>query len=184
MNQIPHHCGSMYAMGGNQAALCEPLAYLKREHGPLHQQMDAFAREAAEIGRDPAIADWSNQLEGLKEKVEAFVAELDPHSEREEGTLFPMMAKYIGRQVGPIAVMEYEHETAKQNLKLFLQAVEQTKGPVGGEQAVEIASYALSAHAILKDHFMKEENVLFPMAENMLNAEEKDELSRAYGLRG
>ncbi|WP_249179138.1 hemerythrin domain-containing protein [Brevibacillus sp. NL20B1] len=165
--------------GRAQVALCEPLAQLKREHGPLREQMDAFAREAAEIGADQETTDWTAQLAALKQKVEAFVRELDPHSEREEGALFPLMAKYIGRQMGPIAVMEYEHELAKQNLKKFLEAVEQLEGTADAGRAKEIASYALQAHAVLTDHFMKEENVLFPMAENMLNAEEKAELSRA-----
>jgi len=179
MEQMPHHCGHMMSEGRAQVALCEPLAQLKREHGPLREQMDAFAREAAEIGADQETTDWTAQLAALKQKVEAFVRELDPHSEREEGALFPLMAKYIGRQMGPIAVMEYEHELAKQNLKKFLEAVEQLEGTADAGRAKEIASYALQAHAVLTDHFMKEENVLFPMAENMLNAEEKAELSRA-----
>jgi len=34
----------------------------------------------------------------------------------------------------------------------------------------------------LTDHFVKEENVLLPMAENMLSTEEKEELGRAIGL--
>jgi regulator of cell morphogenesis and NO signaling len=148
MSQVPHHC-SMMSGSHAQVTLCEPLARLKREHGPLREQMAAFVRE------------------------------LDPHSEREEGALFPLMAKYIGRQVGPIAVMEYEHELAKNNLKTFGEAMEQVKEPVDAERAKKIASYALQAHAVLTDHFMKEENVLFPMAENMLSAEEKEELSRA-----
>ena len=180
MNRMPHHCGSM--MSGSSATLCQPLAQLKREHGPLREQMDAFAREAADIGIDREIADWSGPLAALKQKVDAFVRELDPHSEREEGTLFPLMARYIGRETGPIAVMEYEHEQAKHFLKQFQDAVERAKEPVDAAQAQHIASYAIQAHAILSDHFMKEENVLFPMAENMLNAEEKEQLGRAFGL--
>jgi len=133
--------------------------------------MDAFAREAAEIGQDDGIADWSGRLAELKRKVDAFVGELDPHSEREEGTLFPLMARYIGRQTGPIAVMEYEHDLAKTNLKRFREAVERLEGAVDAERAKEIASCAIQAHAVLTEHFMKEENVLFPMAENMLNEE-------------
>ncbi|NGQ93958.1 hemerythrin domain-containing protein [Brevibacillus sp. SYP-B805] len=169
----------MMAGSNGQVTLCEPLAQLKREHGPLREQMDAFAGMAADIGMDQEKTDWSRQLAELKEKVDAFARELDPHSEREEGTLFPLMAKYIGRQMGPIAVMEYEHELAKQNLKTFGEAVAQVKEPVDAARAKEIASYALQAYAVLTDHFMKEENVLFPMAENMLSAEEKEELSRA-----
>ncbi|UFJ41761.1 hemerythrin domain-containing protein [Brevibacillus humidisoli] len=180
MNQIPH-CGMM-AGQGEQVRLCKALAQLKREHGPLRAQMDAFADEAAVVDKDQAETDWGKRLWLLREKVDAFVQELEPHSEREEGTLFPLMAKYIGWQGGPIAVMEHEHELAKRYLKMFLEAVEQLKEPVDAARAKEIASYALQAHAVLTDHFMKEENVLFPMAENMLNTEEKEELNRAFGL--
>jgi|GEM_PF-265894 len=185
MNQATHFCGGM--MWGNeekgkQTTLCKPLAQLKREHEPLRDKMNAFVRDAAEIGVSQEISDWSGQLAALKQKVVAFSRELDPHSEREEGALFPLMAKYIGRQMGPIAVMEYEHEQAKQNLTTFIEAVEQIEEPVNAGRAKEIVSYALQAHAILSDHFMKEENVLFPMAENLLNAEEKEELARAIGL--
>ena len=185
MSQMTHFCGGM--MWGNQAkgkqvTLCKPLAQLMREHEPLRNKMDAFAQDAMDIGVSQERSDWSGPLAALKEKVVAFTRELDPHSEREEGTLFPLMAKYIGRQMGPIAVMEHEHEQAKQNLNKFIEAVEQIKEPVHAGRAKEIASYALQAHAILTDHFMKEENVLFPMAENMLNAEEKEELARAIGL--
>lgn len=181
MDQGNHQCGASMFGGRGPEKLCEPLARLKFEHGPLREQMNAFVREAAAIGRDGAVADWSGPLAELKRKVDAFVGELDPHSEREEGVLFPMMAKYIGRETGPIAVMEYEHDLAKANLKKFREAVERLEGAVDAERAKEIASYAIQAHAVLTDHFMKEENVLFPMAENMLNAEEKAELGRAIG---
>lgn len=181
MNQFVHHCGSMLT-GGQSQALCEPLAALKREHGPLREKMDEFAREAAKIGMIQEKTDWSEEIASLKEKVEAFARELDPHSEREEGTLFPLMAKFIGSQTGPIAVMEHEHDLAKQNLKKFGDATQHLAGSMDAAKAKEIAFYALQAHAILTDHFMKEENVLFPMAENMLNAEEKKELELAFGL--
>ncbi|AGA57377.1 hypothetical protein Theco_1211 [Thermobacillus composti KWC4] len=182
MEQNSHHCGAAMFGGRGPAKLCEPLARLQLEHGPLREQMNAFAREAAEIGQDGGITDWSGRLAELKRKVDAFVSELDPHSEREEGTLFPLMAKYIGRETGPIAVMEYEHDLAKANLKKFREAVEQLEGAVDAERAKDIASYAIQAHAVLTEHFMKEENVLFPMAENILNEEEKAELGRAVGL--
>jgi iron-sulfur cluster repair protein YtfE (RIC family) len=180
MTQFPRHCG---LTAGNQAQtnLCEPLARLKREHGVLRQQMDDYARDAAEIGTDREQADWSRELLALNEKVGAFVRELDPHSEREEKFLFPLMAKYIGREAGPIAVMEYEHEQAKMLLSRFMAEAERTDMPVGAARAKEIAANALRAHALLSEHFMKEENVLFPMAENMLSAEEKEELGRAAG---
>lgn len=180
---MSHHCGGMMpgGMPQDEAQLCAPLAQLKREHEPLREQMDAFAREAEKIGAASDISDWRGPLAALKASVDAFVRELDPHSEREEGHLFPLMAKYIGRTMGPIAVMEYEHDLAKTNLKRFREAVERLEGAVDAERAKEIASYVIQAHAVLTEHFMKEENVLFPMAEKLLNEEEKAELARAVG---
>jgi regulator of cell morphogenesis and NO signaling len=175
-----HSCGSAM-MGGDQVELCEPLAQLKREHGPLRDQMNEFARLAAAIGKDEGTADWSKPLEDLRVKVKEFVDRLDPHSELEEGVLFPLMAKYIGRETGPIAVMEYEHEQAKGNLKKFLELSSQENQPLSAEQASEIASYAAKAQEVLTDHFMKEENVLFPMAETMLSPEDKSFLAGKFG---
>jgi regulator of cell morphogenesis and NO signaling len=179
------HCGGLMPGGmpqGGGVQLCAPLAQLKREHGPLLEQMDAFGREAEQIGAAVDVSDWRQPLAALKAKVDVFVRELNPHSEREEGHLFPLMAKYIGRTTGPIAVMEYEHDMAKRKLKAFREEVERLAEAVDAGRAKEIASLALQAHAILTDHFMKEENVLFPMAENILNAEEKEQLARAFGL--
>jgi len=176
MEQFPHMCGMMH--GDMQTALCEPLAQLKREHTPLREQMNEFAAMAGNIGHDPQIADWSERLSALKAKVDAFIQVLDPHSEIEEEGLFPLMAKYIGREVGPIAVMEYEHEQAKKHLSVFVEMMEAASAPIPADRAREIAANALQAHSILTDHFMKEEAVLFPMAERILNDDDKAELKR------
>lgn len=173
MNPTPHACAS-HMMNGENVELCEPLARLKEEHGPLREQMNEFARLAREIGTDAEAADWQRPLAELRGKVQTFVNHLDPHSGLEEGVLFPLMARYIGRESGPIAVMEYEHDQAKANLGKFLaEAAESGDGPVSTELAGQLAAYAIAAHSILTDHFMKEENVLFPMAQNLLTDEDK-----------
>lgn len=113
----------------------------------------------------------------MRESVQAFVHELDPHSEREEGVLFPMMAQYIGRTSGPIAVMEYEHDQAKQRLASFLEKTAELPEAVGRDGAAALADMVIDAYHILAEHFMKEENVLFPMAERLLSDEEKETLA-------
>ena len=130
---------------------------------------------------DDANSNWRTTLGILKNKVQTFVEQLDPHSEREEDALFPMMAKYIGRDVGPIAVMEYEHDQAKQNLKKFQEEIsKEDLISIDFDQAKRLAAYAQLAHEILSEHFMKEENVLFPMAENMLSPDEKEQLNQMF----
>ena len=154
---------------------------LKDEHGPLRAQMESFFIQAQEVGADNGVQNWKSAIEDLANVVSKFEAELGPHSDREDNTLFPMMANYIGREVGPIAVMEYEHEQAKFNLKKFMEAARgQLPEVLDTKQAKKIAAYAIQAYLILSDHFAKEENNIFPMAERMLTDDEKRALADAF----
>jgi regulator of cell morphogenesis and NO signaling len=87
-----------------------------------------------------------------------------------------MMGVYIGTTSGPIAVMEYEHDQAKANIGEFLGKAE--SGLASTEETKKTAELIQNAYFILTEHFSKEENVLFPMAERMLTEEEKEELYR------
>lgn len=158
--------------GGNPVNLSEGLAQLKGEHPPLIQMLNGLFELCQQI--DGGI-DREQSFELLKEKVAAFIAELDPHSEREEGVLFPMMGKYIGTTSGPIAVMEYEHDRAKTLIGTFLEKANGGTELLDGQKK-ELAGLIKDAYHTLVDHFNKEENVLFPMAERMLTNEEKQEL--------
>ena len=160
----------MSAMGGmGSVELSQGLKQLKGEHPPLILQLKNLFSLTQKMEKDPNLADYIE----LTTKVEKFKAELDPHSEREEGVLFPMMGAYIGTTSGPIAVMEYEHDQAKLKIKEFLAAEMEL---LSIEELKTRAGLIRDAYYILTEHFSKEENVLFPMAERMLTNEEKEEL--------
>lgn len=158
--------------------LCPALQQLKDEHGPLNEQKRELFEMAQQIGQGEQVSNWKEELLNLREKVQFFIERLDPHSEREEGVLFPMMAQYIGRTSGPIAVMEYEHDQAKRNIAAFLEQSASLSDSVDRETAKQLAFYVINAHHILTEHFMKEEHVLFPMAEKLLSNDEKEELAQ------
>jgi hemerythrin-like domain-containing protein len=123
---------------------------------------------------------WKEAFADLSLQMTEFASRLDVHSAKEEDLLFPMMAKRIGRTVGPIAVMEYEHDQAKKNLHLFLEGAQSGSGPENAEDATELADCCVRAYEILRDHFMKEEQVLFPLAQTMLTHEEVQELEEGF----
>lgn len=165
--------GCMSAFGGMpQAELSEGLKQLKSEHSPLLGQLEALYGLTQQIDQE---VDVVNNFKELITKVKAFKRALDPHSEREEGVLFPMMGVYIGTTSGPIAVMEYEHDQAKANIGSFLAKGELDQAST--EEKKKLAELIQKAYFILTEHFSKEESVLFPMAERMLTVEEKAELS-------
>ncbi|WP_236035198.1 hemerythrin domain-containing protein [Alkalihalobacterium elongatum] len=174
MQQLGCMSGMMIKEAGE---LCPGLEQLKKEHIPLTQQMEDFFELTQVIeGNDKAAT--IETLQQLYKQVTSFVTELEPHSEREEGIVFEMVAKYIGRENGPIVVMEYEHNQAKENLKQFMAKVEQMGETATPNEIRSIANHAATAYFILSEHFMKEENVLFPLAEQLLSSQEKQELTK------
>lgn len=158
-------------MGNGTIQLSEGLKRLKEEHPPLLNMLDELLELCSKIAQVQDQAVFTQ----LINKVQEFMNELDPHSQREEGVLFRMMETYLGVGVGPIAVMEYEHDRAKGFIGNFLEKAKQTE-PMTNEEMIENAGLIENAYYTLVDHFAKEEKVLFPMAENMLTGEEKSEL--------
>ncbi|MFX3623426.1 MAG: hemerythrin domain-containing protein [Ectobacillus sp.] len=163
-------------LAANGQTLSPALQQLKDEHIPLNEQKYELFQLATAIREETYTTAPIEQLSLLREKVLAFLAVLDPHSKREEDILFEMMVQYIGREMGPIAVMEYEHDQAKANISMFLEQTKELQTDISKETAAQLAAYISNAYSILTDHFMKEEQVLFPMAEQMLSVNEKEEL--------
>ncbi|MDQ1146918.1 regulator of cell morphogenesis and NO signaling [Bacillus sp. SORGH_AS 510] len=166
--------GCMSAFGGMpQGELSEGLKQLKSEHPPLLEQLEKLYTITQCIDQEINV---EVDFEELINQVNDFKAALDPHSEREEGVLFPMMGAYIGTTSGPIAVMEYEHDQAKANIASFLERAQGIEATTVEKK--KLAELIQNAYFILTEHFSKEENVLFPMAERMLSDEEKAELHK------
>nr|WP_272898810.1 hemerythrin domain-containing protein [Paenibacillus sp. MMS18-CY102] len=155
---------------------------LMQEHIPLLEQMEQFYAIAQQIGGTDGLSDWMASLFVLQEMARAFVRDLDPHSAKEEDILFPMVARFVGYGTGPVAVMEFEHEQAKLHLQQFLEAVSalETGAAVTAAAAAGIAADLIEAYHILTSHFMKEETVLFPMAQRLFTPMDMEELAAKF----
>jgi len=159
-----------------------PLQQLKDEHIALRAEMDRFYETAEEL--EVSSGPSASQLFAiLHDRVSRFAEALFAHSKREEDGLFPMMARRLGEDDRTIETMEFEHEKAERHLREFLAEAEQAGPAIDENDAQSIAVYAVQAHATLTQHFAKEEKVLFPLAEKILSADEKDELERMLRVR-
>ena len=167
-------CGSM----DDHVSLCEPLEILKSQHLSMLNKLDVIYVAAGMILSGAGSEDWTEKINDLRKKMDLFVAELNPHSKREDDVLFPMLAKYLSRENSPLALMEQEHAEGEKCLRLFFAACESAASPVQDEQARHIAALALSAYSIYGCHFMKEQSFLFPIADRMFTAEEKEILAK------
>src|SRR6476620_2428289 len=97
-------------IGNEPVKLSEGLLKLVNEHHPLRNQLENLS---SLCNRIEVEEEREASFKQLIEEVIDFSTKLEYHSAREEDYLFRMMEVYIGKDGGPIAVMEYEHEQAK-----------------------------------------------------------------------
>jgi iron-sulfur cluster repair protein YtfE (RIC family) len=103
-----------------------------------------------------------------KENFVAFKRGLERHIAREKEILFPVFQKKTGIIDGPIAVLEEEH-------RQILGIVERINLKV---RANDASSNRLEHDlmVIIGHHNVKEENVLYPVLDHLLSADEKANL--------
>ena len=102
------------------------------------------------------------------------------HHKKEEGVLFPAMeAAGVPRAGGPIGAMLADHEAGRVFTRNMRAAAERL---ASGDKlaAVEVERNALDYVRLLRQHIMKENMVLFPMADHVIPTEKQAELTEAF----
>ena len=95
------------------------------------------------------------------------------HHGKEEDILFPTLVNHgMSKEGGPIAVMLHEHELGRDHIKSLSSAFEDLKE--GNKAALEnIVSGTRSYIELLRNHIEKENNILFMMADKVLDEKEQ-----------
>lgn len=120
------------------------------------QKMKAYSRE-------------DNQLKKL-EGIAHHLVEADPHHQREEKALFPELEKR--GVVGPPEVMRMEHvelRAKKKELLKLAKAAAKTEFAAFKKKLDEIANFIVPT---LRDHISKENEILYPMALQVIKEDE------------
>lgn len=90
------------------------------------------------------------------------------HHAKEENILFAKMEKAgFPKDTGPVAVMLYEHDEGRNfisGLEIAISRFEDGNEPARGEIIASGTAYT----SLLRNHIQKEDNILYPMAMNLL----------------
>jgi hemerythrin-like domain-containing protein len=94
------------------------------------------------------------------------------HHGKEEDRLFVKMVESgFPQDGGPIAVMLAEHDAGRQEVRGLL-AIGSRSGPLSDAEQAGIVDYAGRFVPLLYGHIQKENNILYPMAQNAISPEE------------
>jgi hemerythrin-like domain-containing protein len=102
------------------------------------------------------------------------------HHKKEEGVLFQSMVAY-GAAVdgGPIGVMLREHEMGRAYTRGLRGAAQRLDAGDASAKA-EVIQNARGYAGLLRQHIMKEDNILFPMAEKLLPVSEQERVAQGF----
>jgi hemerythrin-like domain-containing protein len=147
-----------------------PTEELKEEHEAVLSVLEILQTISQKIisGQVIEVQHLNQLLTILKEFVDY------SHHGKEEKILFTALEKLgFPKEGGPVGVMLSEHDNGRQYIQGMRDAVALIKAgePEGPRKFATNASYYCS---LMVDHIHKENNVLYPMADMHLTADDKN----------
>jgi hemerythrin-like domain-containing protein len=143
-----------------------PTDVLRDEHRVILRALDVLEMAAAQLVRGRPLPDgwWPEIIAWLRSFADK------NHHAKEESSLFPAMVKAgVPSEGGPIAVMLEEHERGR----ALVRAME---AGAAAARAAKAREYV----ALLREHIDKENGVLFPMADAVLDDRAQGALAREF----
>lgn len=110
------------------------------------------------------------QWETADTAFEEFRSSLLHHLDMEEQVLFPAFEQTPGTPSGPTIMMRAEHEQIRQIVVAMGDALR-------ARDAEEFSAAADILHIMMGQHNMKEESILYPMADRFLDGQSDDIIS-------
>ena len=150
---------------GSKRSVLEALAW-------DHDRLDALEEAAFRVRK-------AGDLQAAFDLYTEFSVGLRRHIGFEEDVLFPAFESASGMPAtaGPTAVMRAEHREIQDLLDGIASGI--------GDAAADVDGLRSRFHAVLGDHNLKEEHVLYPGADDLLGPENADRLVRqiqSYGI--
>ncbi|MFQ5856645.1 MAG: hemerythrin domain-containing protein [Anaerolineae bacterium] len=143
--------------GGKHMKIIEALL---GEHAVFYAQFDHLEQAV------PA----AETLAQVQSQAALLTAALETHANLEDDLLFAALDPHLGSQMGPLAVMRMEHDEIRGTLAGLPEA----------QDLPEAQRLVLHAVQVAREHFAKEEQVLYPMAEQTLDADALTQLGARW----
>lgn len=155
------------------------MRILENEHRYLSFLMEEWHAHVLWFEQETiSLEEGRGRLQELRQGILDFMSPLQKHTAKEEEHFFPLLGSYIGFDQGPLVGIQEEHREIDGYIGHFLHHTGGELDQLSLEDIREAVQNAGEAFEVLTVHFVKEETVIFPMAEQQLHRMDKEKLSQ------
>jgi len=149
---------------------------LKEEHEGIKLMLRIIEKIVADIEKGKALN--SDHFDHILEFLTVFADKC--HHGKEEKILFPLLEeKGLSKENGPLGRMLQEHDLGRELIRNMKNSLDEYKR--GRDKAVSgIISNSKAYIQLLRNHIEKENNVLFMMADRVLDEKIQNEVYEAF----
>jgi hemerythrin-like domain-containing protein len=153
-----------------------PIDVLMEEHRLIEQVLGSLESFAVAVEGGLAmeralVAEYAQFFRGFADAY---------HHGKEEDILFQrMIERGFSKESGPLAVMLHEHTQGRARVAVLRQAG-QSEGPVEATEEGTVLAAAREFIPLLRQHIVKEDRILYPMALRVLTGAELDQMETAF----
>jgi hemerythrin-like domain-containing protein len=149
---------------------------LMEEHRVIERVLNALERATNRLSRGEEV--YLRFFTGTGVFIQSFTDGC--HHKKEEGVLFPALVQNgMSKDAGPVAVMLAEHEEGRQLAHVMRQATERFQaGDLRMRDA--LVQNAKAYISLLRQHILKEDKVLFPMADKVIPTSQHEQVLSAF----
>ncbi len=153
----------------------QPTEILRQEHRIIEGMLALLQRAAAGLERGEEVdrALFEQAIDFIRNFADRY------HHAKEEGALFTTMEAHgFPRRGGPIGVMLSEHDEGRAHVRGMAEALE--RYPDDPTARVPLMAHARGYADLLSAHIYKEDNILYPMGDQMLPPSAQADLLRQF----
>ena len=154
--------------------------FLMDDHRLIERALAALATATVQLEQEVAVR--PGFFVGVVEFLDGFVH--SQHFRREEGLFFSAMERAgAPRTAGPVAVAIREHEESRTATRVMRSAAERWEA---GDKAArqDLAEDARRYVSLVKQHIAREDQLIFPMAEDMVSQEDDTQMFESFDQPG
>lgn len=167
--------------GGTPAPPGHPIHILMEEHKKLLEFAGELNDTAKEVKGAKAFHSVGEQMKKL-DHIAEHLKDSESHFLREENVLFPYLEKHGVTE--PPAIMWMEHDQIRGIKQNLIRLIDTHEGMGFRNFARQLEEAALSLAEMLSSHFYKENNILFPIALQVIGENEWKDIRRQFDELG